>query len=510
MATFDDFYNGVSKPVAAAMDAAVLSTAQAYTDAVAAGKDFKDSCRLVTIAALAAYARAGNVITASANGAMPTIDGIAPIVGDSILLKNGAAGADNWIYTINSIGGVGSKWKMTRRTDSDSDAKVTSGACVEISEGSQAGTAWYIATADPITLNTTSITVSQWAGRVDTDGTFAANSDARIPTQKAVKTGVDAAIATAAADATSKANTAQTNAIAASQPLSTSLTSAAALDGTGGGWLATLSGVATWARLAFGAYFSTVAGWANAAAAKASLGYYTSGDTFVGNLTGNASGSSGSCTGNAATATTAPSGVNTGDQTITLTGDVTGSGTGSFAATITALAVTAAKLAASAVTDAKLSLTTPALGAPTLSGKITNYNSVATVENGVPSSVVSVASTGNVANKAATTLLTPAGAGKYRMTVVTTVTTAASTTSSLPRTNMIYTDLNSVVKTIMIAPAFAGVPNLTTGIGATGTGLLDVKAGTAIQYSTGGTGGDYASTGGTAMAYDIHVVLEAI
>lgn len=218
--------------------------------------------------------------------------------------------------------------------------------------------------------------------------------------------------------------------------------------------------------------------------------------------------------GNADTSTTCPTGLstgnNTGDQTISLTGDVTGSGTGSFAATIANLSVTAAKLAASAVTDAKLSLTTPALGAPTLSGKITNYNGVATVESGVPSSVVSVASTGNAANKGATTLLTPAGAGKYRMTVVTTVTTAASTTSSLPRTNMIYTDLNSVVKTIVIAPAFAGIPNLTTGIGATGTGLLNVKAGTAIQYSTGGTGGDYASTGGTAMRYDITVVLEAI
>jgi hypothetical protein len=39
-------------------------------------------------------------------------------------------------------------------------------------------------------------------------------------------------------------------------------------------------------------------------------------------------------------------GTNSGDQTITLTGDVTGSGTGSFAATIAALAVTDAKVAA--------------------------------------------------------------------------------------------------------------------------------------------------------------------
>jgi hypothetical protein len=50
-------------------------------------------------------------------------------------------------------------------------------------------------------------------------------------------------------------------------------------------------------------------------------------------------------TGTASVAGTT-SGTNTGDQTITLTGDVTGSGTGSFAATITANAVTYAKMQA--------------------------------------------------------------------------------------------------------------------------------------------------------------------
>lgn len=51
-----------------------------------------------------------------------------------------------------------------------------------------------------------------------------------------------------------------------------------------------------------------------------------------------------------ASANATVSGTNTGDQTITLTGDVTGSGTGSFAATIANGAVTASKLASTAVT----------------------------------------------------------------------------------------------------------------------------------------------------------------
>jgi len=89
------------------------------------------------------------------------------------------------------------------------------------------------------------------------------------------------------------------------QPLNGSLTSLAATDGTGGDKLPYFSAALTIALATLTSFGRTMLAWANAAAAKAALGYYTSGDTFVGNLTGNASGSSGSCTGNAATATTA-------------------------------------------------------------------------------------------------------------------------------------------------------------------------------------------------------------
>lgn len=65
--------------------------------------------------------------------------------------------------------------------------------------------------------------------------------------------------------------------------------------------------------------------------------------TFTGTVVAAAIAASGSVTGSNL------SGTNTGDQTIVLTGDVTGSGTGSFATTIANNAITAAKIATSAV-----------------------------------------------------------------------------------------------------------------------------------------------------------------
>ena len=122
----------------------------------------KANARMVTITTLAAYTRTVNTLEANANGAMGTIDGVAPAVGDRFLLKNGAAGADNGLYTVTTLGGASSKWGAIRSEDADATYKVTPGLSVFISEGTtQADTFWTITTNAPITLNTTSITFSE-------------------------------------------------------------------------------------------------------------------------------------------------------------------------------------------------------------------------------------------------------------------------------------------------------------------------------------------------------------
>ena len=95
---------------------------------------------------------------ADANGAMPNVDGVAPALNDRVLVNDDgtATGADRGLYYVSALGDVSNPWTLTRTTDADSDAEVTSGMVVWISEGTTHGnTRWYLSTADPITLNTT-------------------------------------------------------------------------------------------------------------------------------------------------------------------------------------------------------------------------------------------------------------------------------------------------------------------------------------------------------------------
>lgn len=133
-------------------------------DAAKQGLDFKDSVRVVTDAALPAYTRTGDVITASANGAL-TVDGVAVAVNDRVLVKNGAAGADNGIYDVTATGSGVAAYVLTRSSDANTNAKVTTGMYSFVSEGTNnADSAFVLTTNDAITLNTTALTFAQFSG----------------------------------------------------------------------------------------------------------------------------------------------------------------------------------------------------------------------------------------------------------------------------------------------------------------------------------------------------------
>jgi len=164
---------GMSYPTGPAAE--LHTCLQGLSDASGA-LDYKASCRIATASALPAYTRVANVITADANGALNghgSVDGVTLVVGDRVLLKNGAAGADNGIYTVTALGGASAKWKLTRASDANTSAQVTSGMFTEIEEGTaNTGTAWLLSTANPITLNTTALTFTQWSGAINrVDGT---------------------------------------------------------------------------------------------------------------------------------------------------------------------------------------------------------------------------------------------------------------------------------------------------------------------------------------------------
>jgi hypothetical protein len=130
-----------------------------------AGLSPKNSCTVATAAALPAYTRVANVITADANGAIPQIDGVTVAVTTPptrILLKDGASGADNGIYDLTDAGSGGTPWVLTRSTDADTSAEVVFGIFALIMEGTANGKFGFaLMTHNPITLNTTSLTFSE-------------------------------------------------------------------------------------------------------------------------------------------------------------------------------------------------------------------------------------------------------------------------------------------------------------------------------------------------------------
>jgi hypothetical protein len=140
---------------------------KAYVDAARSGLDVKASVRVATTAALPSFNFLSNVITASANGALPQIDGVTLVNGDRLLVKNetSANAPYNGIYVVTDIGSAGDPFILTRATDADTDIEVTAGLFTFIEEGTaNSDSGWVLTTNNPITLNTTNLAFAQFSG----------------------------------------------------------------------------------------------------------------------------------------------------------------------------------------------------------------------------------------------------------------------------------------------------------------------------------------------------------
>ena len=123
---------------------------KAYTDSIVSGLDIKASVRVASTVDIA-------IASALINGS--TIDGVVVATGDRALLKDQTAGAENGIYVVVASGAA------SRAADADSSAKVTSGMYVFVSEGTVSSDMGYVLTTnDPITLETTALTFTQFSG----------------------------------------------------------------------------------------------------------------------------------------------------------------------------------------------------------------------------------------------------------------------------------------------------------------------------------------------------------
>lgn len=128
---------------------------------------------------------------------------------------------------------------------------------------------------------------------------------------------------------------------------------------------------------------------------------------------------------------------------------------------------------------------------------------------------VAVSLTGQGANIAATPIssgLDPVlwtRGGIYRASCYVITTTAATTSSTLPACNVVYTDGDTGnVHTAALTATSAANALDTVGAGTTTLpwGTFNAKASTAISYSTS----SYATSGATAMAYSVYFRLEYV
>jgi phage-related tail fiber protein len=119
---------------------------KAYVDATKQGLDVKDSVRAATTA---------NITLSGTQ----TVDGVALVAGERVLVKNQSTGSANGIYVVVS----GGAW--TRATDFNTSAKVTSGAFTFVEAGTaNADSGWVLTTDGTITLDTTALDFTQFSG----------------------------------------------------------------------------------------------------------------------------------------------------------------------------------------------------------------------------------------------------------------------------------------------------------------------------------------------------------
>ncbi len=140
---------------------------KAYVDSIASGLDVKASCDVATAAALAACTASGSGVGKTLTGdsvGVLTIDSVATVLNDRILVQDQSTGADNGIYDVTTEGTGGVAFVLTRSTDADEDAEVTAGMFTFIAEGTINGDKGFVLTTnDPITIDTTALVFSQFS-----------------------------------------------------------------------------------------------------------------------------------------------------------------------------------------------------------------------------------------------------------------------------------------------------------------------------------------------------------
>ncbi len=132
----------------------------AQLDFAKQGFSFKIPCQYISkVTALSGYTRSGNVLTKTSNGPLGTDNATNPLNTERVLVVNAISAVDAGIYTVTQRGDAFTPWVMTRAPDA-LDGSLASGAYTTVLYATASFTPedYYLATPDPIVVNTTAQT----------------------------------------------------------------------------------------------------------------------------------------------------------------------------------------------------------------------------------------------------------------------------------------------------------------------------------------------------------------
>lgn len=132
-----------------------------YVDSIANGLSWKTAVMAGTVSALptVVYNNGASGVGATLTAAVPgvlTIDGYTPLINDRLLIQNQVAALQNGIYTLTTVGTGGVAFILTRATDNNTSAEMTSATVLVTNGSTNAGKAFTQTSIAP-TMGTTAI-----------------------------------------------------------------------------------------------------------------------------------------------------------------------------------------------------------------------------------------------------------------------------------------------------------------------------------------------------------------
>ncbi len=145
--TISGTWTFTTSPVVPTPSSGTQAVNKNYVDNVITGLDLKQSVRAATTA---------NITLSGTQ----TIDDVSVIAGDRVLVKNQTTASQNGIYVVAAGG-----WARASDADNSPAGEVTAGMYTFVEEGAaNADSGWVLTTDNPIVLNSTSLTFTQFNG----------------------------------------------------------------------------------------------------------------------------------------------------------------------------------------------------------------------------------------------------------------------------------------------------------------------------------------------------------